>query len=495
MFVARWEWDGSAGAAWFSDHRIPRSRDHPILGRGIKVKSEIMVPLVLLRITLVILLVALNAFFVAAEFAMVSLRDTRIQQLIEQRRIGARTVQKIQQRLDEFLPAVQFGVTLASLGLGWVGEGTLAAVFLPAMSHVPFGRLYAHGFAATIAFIVITYMHVLLGEIVPKSLALHRAERLALAVAGPMDFFMTLARPFLVIMNKSARLVLRGFGSRLMREGGVHSPEELKLIVTASRRVGLLPEAQEEMIHNALELGDLAVREIMVPRHSIFSLPADMPLEDAMARVVEEQHSRVPVYDPEKGQENIIGLLYSKDLSRMMHMRLAAGISFAASPTRLRVRNIMREVLFVPEAKPVADLLVEFQTRKRHLAIVVDEFGSTSGLVTVEDVLEQLVGELEDEFDVAQRPVVPLASGATVVLDGGVNVRDLEVQYEIELPRDQGFETLAGFVMAQLGKIPKGGESFEYQARRYTVLQMEGRRIARVKIESVLPSAQSRSAS
>jgi len=444
-----------------------------------------MVPLVLLRIILVILLVAANAFFVAAEFAMVSLRDTRVQQLIEQRRIGGRTVQKIQKRLDEFLPAVQFGVTLASLGLGWVGEGTLAALFQPWMTSIPYGQIYAHGFAATIAFIVITYMHVLLGEIVPKSLALQRAERVALAVAGPMDFFMTLARPFLLVMNKSANLVLRGFGSRVMREGGIHSPEELKLIVTASRRVGMLPESQEEMIHNALELGNLAVREVMVPRHSIFSLPADMPVDDAMARVVEEQHSRVPVYDSERGKENIIGLLYSKDLAHIMHVRLLAGPSASGTSTHLRVRDIMREVLFVPETKPVADLLVEFQQRKRHLAIVVDEFGSTSGLVTVEDVLEQLVGEMEDEFDVAQRPAAPFISGS-VVLDGSANIRDLEVQYEIELPRDQGFETLAGFVMAQLGRIPKGGETFEYQNRRYTVLNMEGRRIARIKIESAM---------
>lgn len=454
-----------------------------VRGHEDSVKSETMVTsLVLLRIILVVLLVAANAFFVAAEFAMVSLRDTRVQQLIEQRRIGARTVQKIQQHLDDFLPAVQFGVTLASLGLGWTGEGTLAAIFLPWMARVPWGHVYAHGFAATLAFIIITYMHVLLGEIVPKSLALQRGERVALAVAGPMDFFMTLSRPFLRLMNRSANLVLRGFGSRLMREGGVHSPEELKLIVTASRRVGLLPESQEDMIHNALELGNLAVREIMVPRHNIFSLPADMPLEEAMARVVEEQHSRVPVYGPEKGKENIIGLLYSKDLSRMIYLRLAR-LAAGESLSRLRVRDIMREVLFVPEAKPVADLLVEFQQRKRHLAIVVDEFGSIAGLVTVEDVLEQLVGELEDEFDIAQLPVVPPGSGP-ITLDGGANIRDLEVQYEIELPRDQGFETLAGFMMAQLGKIPRGGESFEYEGRRYTVLQMEGRRIATVRIES-----------
>lgn len=168
----------------------------------------------------------------------------------------------------------------------------------------------------------------------------------------------------------------------------------------------------------------------------------------------------------------------------MMHMRLARGMVFSGTPSGLKVRHLMREILFVPEAKTVDDLLQEFQQRKRHLAIVVDEFGSTSGLVTVEDVLEQLVGELEDEFDVAQRPVVSLASGA-VVLDGTANIRDLEVQYDIELPRDEGFETLAGFVMAQLGRIPRGGESVEYQGRRYTVLHMEGHRIARVKIESV----------
>jgi len=441
-----------------------------------------MVPLVLLRIILVVLLVAANAFFVAAEFAMVSVRDTRIQQLIEQHRTGARTVRKIQQRLDEFLPAVQFGVTLASLGLGWAGEGTLAAILFPLIVNVPHAAVYAHAIAAALAFVAITYLLVILGELVPKSLALERAERVALAVAGPMDVFMTLSQPVLGLMNKSANLVLRGFGSRLRREGGAHSADELKLIVTASRRLGLLPEAEEEMIHNALELPHLTVREIMVPRHRIFSLSADLALEDAMAKVVEEQHSRVPVYDPQKGRENIIGLLYSKDLSRVMHSRLTSGLAFTPKASGLKVRHLMRDVLFVPETKPVADLLVEFQARKRHLAVVVDEFGSTSGLVTVEDVLEQLVGELEDEFDLVQRPAASLASGM-LVLDGSSNVRDLETQYDVVLPREEGFETLAGFVMAQLGRIPGGGEKFEYQGHRYTVLQMEGRRIARVKIE------------
>lgn len=442
-----------------------------------------MVPLVLLRIIVVVLLVAANAFFVAAEFAMVSLRDTRIQQLIEQHRIGARTVQKIQQRLDEFLSAVQFGVTLASLGLGWAGEGTLAAIFQPWLANLPYAGVYAHALAATVAFIIIAYLLVILGELVPKSLALERAERVALLVAGPMDVFMTLVHPFLGFMNRSANLVLRGFGSRLRREGGAHSADELKLIVTASRRRGLLPEAEEEMIHRALELANLTVRQIMVPRNNMFSLSADLPLEEAMARVVEEQHSRVPVYDPQKGKENIVGLLYSKDLSRVMHMRLAASYPMGERSSDFKVRHLMRDVLFVPESKPVADLLTEFQKRKRHLAVVVDEFGSTSGLVTVEDVLEQLVGELEDEFDVAQRPAASLESGA-VILDGSSNMRDLEVQYDITLPRDQGFETLAGFVLSQLGRIPRGGEVFEHSGRRYSVLQMEGHRVARVKIEA-----------
>jgi putative hemolysin len=442
-----------------------------------------MVTLVLLRIILVVLLVAANAFFVAAEFAMVSIRDTRIQQLIEQRRKGARTVQRIQQRLEDFLPAVQFGITLASLGLGWAGEGTLAAVLYPWIANVPHAGVYAHGIAAALAFVVITYLLVILGELVPKSLALERAERVALAVAGPMEAFMALSQPMLGLMNRSANLVLRGFGSRLRREGGAHSSDELKLMVTASRRLGLLPEAEEEMIHRALELGNLTVREIMVPRNSIFSLSADLPLEEAMGKVVEEQHSRVPVFDPQEGKENIIGLLYSKDLSRVMHARLVSGLPFGQKESGLKVRHLMRDVLFVPETKPVADLLVEFQKRKRHLAVVVDEFGSTSGLVTVEDVLEQLVGELEDEFDLVQRPVGSLASGA-VVLDGSVNVRDLETQYQIALPRDEGFETLAGFVLARTGRIPASGASFEYEGRRYTVLQMDGYRVARVKIEN-----------
>jgi len=442
-----------------------------------------MAPLVLLRILVVVLLVALNAFFVAAEFAIVSLRDTRIQQLIDARRTGARTVQRLQQRLDDFLPAVQFGVTLASLALGWIGEPVVAHLLLQPLAGLPHAAAYAHTGAVVIAFVLITYLHVILGELVPKSLALQRVEQVALSVAGPMDVFITISRPLLHLMTRSANAVLKLFGSRLMREGGMHSPEELKLILTSSRRLGLLPPLQEEIMHRALELENMTVREILVPRQNMFSLPADMTLEDAMARVVEDQHSRIPIYDPALGKEHIVGVLYSKDLSRFMHLRISARARPLPPEVTLRVRHIMRDVLVVPETKPVLDLLAEFRKRKRHLAIVVDEYGTTVGLVTVEDALEQVVGEIEDEFDVTVQPHL-LDTGA-LVLEGGANARDLESHLHIRLPRDEGFETLGGFIMWRLGRLPQTGDSVEFEGRRYSVLQMHERRVVQVKVEAV----------
>jgi CBS domain containing-hemolysin-like protein len=436
----------------------------------------------LLQVFLVVLLIAANAFFVAAEFALVSVRDTRIQQLIQARRIGARTVQRLHQRLDEVLSAVQFGITLASIGLGWVGEPTIARGVERLLQGVPHSERYIHAISFTIAFALITYLHVILGEVVPKSLALQRAERICLAVAGPMDVFMRLSRPALVVMNRSAAFVLRLFGSQQMREGGVHSVEELKMIVTASSRVGMLPSFQEDVIHRALDMENIAVREIMVPRTNIFALPSDMPLEEAMQRVVEEQHSRVPVYDPAQGPDHIVGVLYSKDLSRFMHFKLTAPKA-SASP-QLQVKHVMRDVIVVPETKPVSDLLEEFKHRKRHLAVVVDEYGSTAGLVTVEDALEQIVGEIEDEFDVAPQPTLLLAGGA-LVLNGGENILDLENRHNLKFPRDEGFETLAGFVLYKLGHIPNGGEAVEHEGHRFTVLTMEGHRIAKVKVEAI----------
>jgi CBS domain containing-hemolysin-like protein len=450
-----------------------------------------MVAFVLLRVFLILLLVAANAFFAAAEFALVSVRETRIQQLIEAHRIGARTVQKLHRNLDEVVNGVQLGITLVSLTLGWMGEPVLARLIEGWLGQIPHSGVYAHAFAIAFAFLLITSLHVILGELVPKSLALQRGEQVALAVATPMDVFLTLARPLIFVMNTAAGFVLRIFGGRKVRQGPVHSPDELKLIVTASRQFGQIPPFQEEMIHHALELESITVREVMVPRPDIFSLPGNLTLDEATSRVVEEQHSRIPIYDPQSGPEHIIGVLYSKDLMRWMRLRLSANPagSVVAKISAMSISQIMRDVLVVPETKVLTELLEEFKDRKRHLAVVVDEFGSTAGVVTVEDILEQLVGEIEDEFDIPLPQQTTLDENIPLMLEGSVGIRDLESQYELELPRDAGFETLAGFVLSRLQRIPKVGDFFDFENHRFTVAEMEGHRIARVKVERKQPTA------
>jgi CBS domain containing-hemolysin-like protein len=325
---------------------------------------------------------------------------------------------------------------------------------------------------------------VILGELVPKSLALQKAERVALAVAAPMDVFLTLTGPITNSMSRVAGVVLRAFGTREIRHGSVHSPDELKLIVTAAHHSGQLSNEQEEMLLNALDLDEITTRQVMVPRTKIFSLPADMPLDDAVARVVDDQHSRIPIYDPQRGPEHIVGVLYAKDLMRWTRLRLNLLSSPSASLriARMPVSQVMHDVLVVPETKSLLELLGEFQQRKRHLAVVVDEFGSTAGVISVEDVIEQLVGELEDEFDVTMaQPAVD--ANAPISLDGAINIRDLEAQHEIVLPQDEGFETLAGFLLSRLQKIPHEGDVFEYSGRRFVVEKMDGHRIASVRVE------------
>ena len=436
--------------------------------------------LFLLQCVAVAMLILANGFFVAAEFALVSIRDTRVEQMLRARMTGAWAVRRLHHKLDDFLPAVQLGVTLCSLALGWLGEPLAARVFLAAFDRLPHpvahAELYAHALAlaaAVLGFCFITYFHVVMGELVPKSLALRRAEALAAAVAQPMLLFMAVTGPAVRLLSRSAAVVLRGFDIPVTERASVHSPEELKLIATAARRMGVLPRFQETLVHRALELDDVIVREIMTPRQRIFSLPSTMPVEQASAKVIEFLHSRVPVYDAARGPEHIVGVVYSKDLSRLVYFRSGAN---------LRVNQVMHDVMVVPETKTVLDLMREFQQRRRHLAIAVDEHGSTVGLVTAEDAIEQLTGEIDDEFDDPARPLMTNAKGV-LVLDGSVNLRDLETQMQWELPREGGVETLAGFLLMRLGHIPRAGESVEFEGRRLTVMEMDGRRISKVQVE------------
>ena len=485
----------------------------------------------LLQFVAVGLLILTNAFFVAAEFALVSLRDTRIEQMLASSVPGARAVRRLQRDLNDFLPAVQLGVTLCSLALGWIGEPLAASTIMGWMSVLPFAQphalLYAHIIAVTLGFALITYFHVVVGELVPKSLALRRAEALAVSVARPMLIFMTVARPAVRLLKNSAAVILRGFDIPLTERAQVHSPEELKLIATAARRLGLLPQFQETLIHRALELEDVPVREIMTPRQKIFSLPSNLPVEAATSLVIEHMRSRVPVYDETRGPEHIVGVVYSKDLARLMFSRQVGTTKSMGAPgpshlgtweskklepgapsirrtgvpgdrssslgwsgewvgnsVDITLRQIMRDILVVPETKSVLDLLRDLQQRRRQIAIVVDEYGSTVGLVTTEDAIEQLTGELEDEFDSPALPVLPAAGGA-LLMDGGLNLRDLETQMQWDLPRSGGVETLAGFFLMRLGHIPKVGESITYEGRRLTVVEMDNRRIAKIRVEPV----------
>jgi CBS domain containing-hemolysin-like protein len=491
----------------------------------------------LLEFVAVGLLILANAFFVAAEFALVSIRDTRIEQMLAAGDPGARAVRRLQRDLDDFLPAVQLGVTLCSLALGWIGEPLAASIFLNWIDALPqppaHALAYAHitaVAAVALGFALITYFHVVVGELVPKSLALRRAEALAVAVAPPMLIFMALARPAVRLLKGSAAVILRGFDIPMTERAQVHSPEELKLIATAARRMGVLPAFQETLIHRALELDDVPVREIMTPRQKIFSLPSNLPIEAASAQVIERLHSRVPVYDETRGPEHIVGVVYSKDLARLIFYRStmhrhtvdqaadnsqalkghdfsravgAAKLTRALAPEgstsgilpdrqglELNLRQIMRDVLVVPETKSVLDLIRDLQQRRRQMAIVVDEYGSTVGLVTAEDAIEQLTGELEDEFDSPALPVLTTSSGA-LLMDGGVNLRDLETQMQWDLPRDGGVETLAGFFLMRLGHIPQVGESVDYDGRRLTVVEMDNRRIAKIRVETVGEEAHS----
>ncbi len=440
--------------------------------------------LLLIKPVAVAMLILANAYFVAVEFALISIRDTRVEQLLAARVPGARAVRTLQHNLNDLLPAVQLGVTLCSLTLGWLGEPLAAQIIGGWMGNLPHAQVYGHVVAVALGFAIITYLDVVAGELVPKGLALRRAEALAVAVAPPMLVFMAITRPAVRLLSRSAAIVLRAFDfPSSERAASIHSAEELKLIATAARRLGLLPEFQETLVHRALELGDVPVSAIMTPRQRIFSLPSNMLLEDACMRAFGRSHSRIPVYDEARGPEYIIGAVYTRDLARLFYKRASS----TAPKDEVRLGQIMHEVLVVPETKSALDLLHDFKQHRRHLAIAVDEYGSTVGLVTAEDAIEQLAGELEDEFDAPSHPVLSSAGGA-VVMDGSVNLRDLETQMHWNLPRDGGVETLAGFMLARLGHIPSTGESVVFEDRLLTVVEMDARRIAKIRVEPLQQS-------
>ena len=431
-----------------------------------------------LRFILLIFIVALNAFFSAAEVALVVARRSRLEELARQGNVAARAALGILANPERLLSVTQVGVTVASLALGWAGEETLYRailwVFNPVINEAQSHLLHVVSYAA--AFLLTSFAHVVIGEVVPKNLALDQADRLALLVAGPLLVFDRISSPFVYVVEKASSGISRLLGIRWRHSGG-HSAEELKFIIEASGKEGHLADFEEDSIHRLLGLKEVYAREIMTPRMDIVSVPVGATLDELLQTTLEHKYSRLPVY--EGSPEHIIGVLHYKDLVRAWRERKTANDSRQPPPAFI-LRRFLRPTLVVPETKPVTQLVDEFRTRHTHLAMVVDEFGTITGMVTMEDVLEQIFGEIGDEHDVRRTPVA--LGAAAFEVDGNTSILDLASRYGVEMPGDAGFETLAGFLLLRLGYIPAPGDVVTHDGHTFTVQSMERNRIGRVKI-------------
>lgn len=434
-----------------------------------------------IRLIGVLSLVALNGFFAAAEFSLVAVRISRVRQLVARGNASAKVVESLLGDLHRVVSGVQLGITLTSLAIGALGESALANFFHSIWRGVPGTRsaILIHAFALALAFALLSALHVVMGELVPKTVSLARAERVALIVARPFRWYLHTFRWAIDLLDGVSGAMVKALGVAAPHVHGVaHSTEELQIQIQQARERGLLAPGEEKFILSAIELGQVQVREIMVPRPDMHILPVESSLDEVMRIFATTQRSRIPVY---RGTpDHILGFVHIKDMMWVLldrERRLEENLPIPA----FDLRRVLREVLIVPETKPASELLVELRTHRVGMAVVVDEFGSILGLVTMEDILEQMVGEIHDEFDVIERPLT-LADGA-IIFDAGLNVRDLDAQYNISLPEDSAYATVGGFVLDQLGFIPRGGESFEYDGYRFTVVEMDGRRVARVKIQ------------
>src|SRR5271168_1552704 len=434
------------------------------------------------RLIGVLALVALNGFFAAAEFSLVAVRLSRVRQLVAKGDIRARVVEELLADLHRFVSGVQVGITLTSLAIGALGEATLATAFQQ-IWHGTAGTktaFFAHAIALTCAFALLSAMHVVLGELVPKTVSLAKAERVALLIALPFQWFLHTFRWAIDLLDGMSSVIVKAMGVSSPQSPGVaHSTEELQIQIQQARERGLIASTEEKFILGAIELSQLQVREFMVSRPDMHMLPVEASLEEVMRVFATTQRSRLPVY---RGTlDHVLGFVHIKDMMWVLLDRERRLEEKLPPSNAFDLRRVLREILIVPETKPANELLLELRSRHVGIAMVVDEFGSILGLVTKEDILEQLVGEIHDEFDVVEKPLT-LADGA-VVFDAALNVRDLERQYNITIPEDPAYATVGGFVLDQLGFIPKGGEGFDFGNSRFTVVEMDGKRVARVKIQ------------
>jgi len=417
-----------------------------------------------MRLLVVLALVVVNGFFVTAEFALVTVRKTRIDQLVAEGNRLARVVRRAVSDPDSYIAATQLGITMASLGLGWVGEPTVASVIEPAL-----GFAAAHSIATALAFALITALHIVLGELAPKTIALQHAERAALIVAKPTELFMKVFWPFIVLLNAMGRAVVRALGLRPPSGHAlVHSEEELKMLVTASQEAGVLEEDEEQMLHRVFEFADLTAAQVMIPRTEMVAVPTTATLARASEQIQRLPYPWLPVY--RDTLDDIAGVVLVTDLFR----------AISTPPAQFDLTAFVRDVLTVPETMKADELLTEMRSERMHLAIVIDEYGSTAGMVTFEALMERIVGEVVSELNPAGARIRVLPDGAALV-DGLVLVADVNDQFGLHID-ETTYNTVGGYVLGRLGRRARIGDTIEVEGRTMRVEALDGLRVARVLI-------------
>ena len=413
-------------------------------------------------------LVLLNAFFVAAEFAMVRVRTTRVAELTLAGDWRAKAVEAAQRRLDAFLSATQLGVTLTSLGLGWIGEPAFQHLLEPAFAALGItSERVIENTSITVAFALITFLHIVLGELVPKSYTIRRTERVALWVALPISTFQVVFAPALWLLGRTAAATLRLLGVTAETSGDLaHSEEELRMVLAESHRVGTLSGQKRELLENVIDYTERTARHVMIPRADIAYVSLAQPLEENLAVITRTAHTRFPLASTDI--DHVVGMVHVKDLfQRRSELRSSEDLA-----------ALKRPILFVPESRPLDALQRDFQDGRTHMAIVIDEYGGTSGLVTLEDVIEELIGDIQDEFDREPPQVEQTAQG--FVFDGLTPIAAAAERLQLDLPHPGDVSTLAGLVTARIGRIPRRGDTVALPGYELRVMEMKGRRVGKV---------------
>lgn len=420
------------------------------------------------RLGIVLLLVALNAFFVAAEFALVAVRRSRIDEMAEAGDSAARNVQSALQHLDRYIAGTQLGITLASLGLGWVGEPAMA-ILLDAIFGMfgipPAGAGVHSGVALGISFFIITFLHIVLGELAPKSLALMNPEGVSKVVTTPLKLFSKLMAPMIWVFNGAANSILRLFGVSPISEVHGHSPEELRLLVMQARLHGTLDESDSAMLAGVFDFHEKKARDVMRPRTDVVGLDIDSTQEEVWALVREERFSRYPLY--RESLDDVIGVFLAKDL--WLH----------ESTRPFSLAELMREPLYVPDSRPAEKVLEDLRRTRAHLAVVLDEYGGTAGIITMEDLIEEVIGDISDEYDTAARSAIE--ADGILELEGTMSLIDVRSDHRIQIPEGD-WTTLGGFAFARLGRLPRMGDRVAVPNGELEVIAMDGRRIAALRV-------------